>query len=351
MPSAADIQKALESGRKQAESVVKDRNKILKKRAKAIEKAQLPRRVPTPKPRHPLAAGVPTPSSPPAVQRPAPVPPPPPPPGTVPFTATQDLGPQGHSTLIAEGDSWFDYPGDDVLRVLEDHHGYEVESVAHWGDRVEEMAYTDGQLDALTRLIEKVLRNGRKPRAILLSGGGNDIAGEEFGMLLNHASSPVGGLNESIVKGVIDERISLAYVEIISRVTRVCELRIGARTPILIHGYDYPVPDGRGFFGGWWFLPGPWLEPGFREKGFGVLQERILITKTLIDRFNSMLQSLVSMQDFEHVRYVNLRNTLAVSDDSDEYGPDWANELHPTPRGFEKVTDKFAAVLAGLPVE
>jgi hypothetical protein len=48
---------------------------------------------------------------------------------------------------------------------------------------------------------------------------------------------------------------------------------------------DPPIPvlDGRGFLGGWWFLPGPWLEPGFREKGFARLPERITLAKQLID--------------------------------------------------------------------
>jgi hypothetical protein len=68
--------------------------------------------------------------------------------------------------LVAEGDSWFDYPMTDALRVLEDQFGYDVESVAHRGDRVEDMAYGDGQLEELTRTIEKLLRRRIEPRAL-----------------------------------------------------------------------------------------------------------------------------------------------------------------------------------------
>src|SRR4029450_5736469 len=145
--------------------------------------------------------------------------------------------------LVAEGDSWFDYPFVDVLSVLEDDYGYDIESVAHKGDRVEDMAYEGGQLDEFTRRIEKLLRQNVIPRAILLSGGGNDVAGDEFGMLLNHAMSAKAGLNEQGVAGVVDERVRLAYVFIVSAVTKVCELRVGRRIPILLHGYDYAVPD------------------------------------------------------------------------------------------------------------
>jgi hypothetical protein len=38
--------------------------------------------------------------------------------------------------LLAMGDSWFDYPFCDVLKVL-DAHGYDIESAAHHGDRIE----------------------------------------------------------------------------------------------------------------------------------------------------------------------------------------------------------------------
>jgi lysophospholipase L1-like esterase len=248
--------------------------------------------------------------------------------------------------LVAEGDSWFDYPLNDVLRMLEDNHAYDVESVAHKGDRVEDMAYGRGQLEELTRRLEKLLRRGVVPKAILLSGGGNDVAGDEFAVLLNHTRSAIRGLNEQVVAGVIDERVKFAYLTILSAVTAVCEDRIGRPLPILVHGYDYPVPDGRGFLGGLLLLPGPWLEPGFRAKGFDDLPERIELAKELIDRFNARVKGVAAMPEFPHVKYVDIRGTLSVGPDYKKW---WANELHPTKRGFERVTDRFAAALATLP--
>ncbi|MBN2463454.1 MAG: SGNH/GDSL hydrolase family protein [Dehalococcoidia bacterium] len=248
--------------------------------------------------------------------------------------------------LVAEGDSWFNYPWHDVLKELEDCYGYDVESVAHYGDPIEEMAYGGGQLDELTRRIEKLLRRRVTPKAVLLSGGGNDVAGADFGMLLNHEQSPIFGLNLSILEGVINQRIRTAYITILSAVTSVCEQRIGNVIPILVHGYDYPVPDGRGFLGGWGFLPGPWLEPGFREKGYNELTQRIGLAHELIERFNLMIKDLVKLPPFQHVHYVDLRNVLQTGN---EYKDWWANELHPTERGFHTIAEKFAATLASLP--
>jgi len=307
--------KALEVGRQEAEKALKRRSAALRRRAAAVRKPRVARR--------PVA------------------------PTAVDERLRRAVGsPATAGVLVAEGDSWFDYPFNDILSLLEDQHGYDVESVAHKGDRVEEMAYGGGQLDELTRRLEKLLRQGVVPRAILLSGGGNDVAGDEFGMLLNHAASAIAGLNDQVVTGVIDQRVRLAYVTILNAITHVCQARLGRTLPILMHGYDYPVPDGRGFLGGWWFLPGPWLEPGFREKGFARLPARITLAKELIDRFNAQLHAVASLSVFPHVTYVDLRGTLSVGAD---YRTWWDNELHPTRVGFERVTQRFADALAALP--
>jgi len=252
-------------------------------------------------------------------------------------------GAMGSTVLVAEGDSWFDYPMNDVLKSLEDDHDFDVESVAHRGDRIESMAYDDGQLDDFVRRIEKLKARGVKVKAVLLSGGGNDIAGEEFGMLLNHARSPTPGLNAKVVEGVLQDRILPAYATILAAVTQACEGMMDQKVPILIHGYDHPVPDGRGFLGGWGPLPGPWLAPGFETKRYDLLQPRVKMMKDLIDQFNEMVKGIAGMAPFAHVRYVDLRGSLSNGADYKRW---WGNELHPTGRGFEMVAGRFAQVIA-----
>jgi hypothetical protein len=73
--------------------------------------------------------------------------------------------------------------------------------------------------------------------------------------------------------------------------------------------------------------------------------------KTLIDRFNAMLQTVA--KDFANVHYVDLRGTLS---NGANYKAFWANELHPTgdtffgdKDGFLAVAKKFEAVLSQLP--
>lgn len=247
--------------------------------------------------------------------------------------------------LIAEGDSWFDYPMQDVLRLLEDDYLFDVESVAHRGDCVEDMAHSEGQFEEFARRLEKLLRDAKVPRAILLSGGGNDIAGDEFAILLNQAASTLPPLNEDIVRGVIDVRLKEAYVSLISGLTAIAKSYLGRPVPIVTHGYDYPIPDGRGFLGGWWKLPGPWLKPGFQRKGHGDQKKNTLVIAQLIDRFNTMLASLSALPEFAHVHYLDLRGTLKHDG---TYKKHWANEMHPNATGFDLVTKKFANVIDEL---
>jgi hypothetical protein len=240
--------------------------------------------------------------------------------------------------LIAEGDSWFDYPGTDILDALE-QSAYNVESVARAGDRVEMMAFGRGQLDGFAAAVEKIIGNGNTPKAILLSGGGNDIAGDEFGFLINHAGSPKQGFNDSVVRGVIEERVRDAYEWIIRTITDLCQKTLKQKVRIILHGYGYPIPDGVGVLGGWGPLPGPWLRPGFIEKGFDSLAQNTDMMHTLMDRFNNMVKSVAA--DFDHVRYVDLRNVLPATKTL------WANELHPKATGFKLAAKEIQNAIEG----
>jgi hypothetical protein len=197
--------------------------------------------------------------------------------------------------LVAVGDSWFDYPFSDVLEKLEETYHYTVESVAHKGETAEEMAYDSGQLDKLARL-----------RVALIS----------------------------LASGV---------TELTRRVLAQAEA-----TAVLIHGYDYPVPDGRGYLGGFWPFPGPWLEPGFRRKGYLDLAERCRAMEPLIDRFNAVLSGIAGGPGLEHSRHVDLRGVLSSALAGRAYKAWWNDELHPTQKGLAAVAGRFDAAISGL---
>lgn len=250
--------------------------------------------------------------------------------------------------VVAEGDSWFDYPRVNVLKVLRRQHQYRTESVARNGDTLESMAYDNAQLSELCDKLYELRDLDVKPKAILLSGGGNDLAGPEFAMLLNHANSGLPPVSEEMVDYVIETRLQAAVASLLSGVTEISTKIWGEPIPILIHGYDYPTPDGRGYEFLLFTLSGPWLKPSFDAKGLADLPTNRTFLRELIEKYNRMLVHVTSQ--FGHVRYVKITGTL--SDRDVDYEDDWNDELHPSRGrrgGFFKVAQEFHQVLQRLP--
>lgn len=253
------------------------------------------------------------------------------------------------AVLVAEGDSWFDYPpGMDILDHLEDD-GYHVHSVASAGATVEDMVYgpdTDqavgdffkrdpSQLAETMRYIRE-----RRPQAVLFSGGGNDIAGDELAPLLNNRNAGGDPLRTAMVDALFDGVIKEGYRVFLRMVEAEAKAQ-GRTIPVIGHGYDYPFPDGRGVinFVGFHFL-GPWLAPALNKKGYSSEEGRSIIAR-LIDRHQRTLDSLKAEFAFFHP--LDLRGTLPRR-------TDWANELHPTNKGFRRVASRFRTVLDSLDI-
>src|SRR5258706_777323 len=92
--------------------------------------------------------------------------------------------------LLAQGDSWFDYPpGTDLIDCLHSNHGHTITNIAVAGSTLNDEAYGPVpremfglpfgplQSDDPSRIAELVNRIQKdKPQALLVSAGGNDIA-------------------------------------------------------------------------------------------------------------------------------------------------------------------------------
>lgn len=255
--------------------------------------------------------------------------------------------------IVAEGDSWFAFPANNVLEDLEDLFTYDVRSAAHRGDTMESMAYLDRQHDQLARCLLRIAQEDNSPRAILISGGGNDFAGDGLRMMLNHYKSDSARrdiVDPIILHRLIHVRAKESFVRLITHINRFCANIFGRRVPILIHGYSYPVPDGRKpgpwFLGPW--MPGPWLAPAFEDKGYTDLARNTNTMRAIVTSFNEMLRSLHGGSgELTHVLYVDVLDCL--TSDLAQYQEDWNDELHPTETAFERVAQRFHQQLDGLP--
>ena len=263
--------------------------------------------------------------------------------------------------LVAEGDSWFNLPEfgplkrTDVIDELEKLN-YDVKHVANPGDTIETMAGKDQFYD----FAKKLLQLNDPPHAILLSGGGNDIPDNLKGMLNGNNSNP---LNKKEVKKVIDG-LYRAYWTLLKKINHLCAALFDQKNkiPVLIHGYAYPVPDGREFF----YLQdvdlvlfdvtglvrhGPWLQPKFEKRGYTCLKKNTKTMQKLINCFNCMLQRLdPNKNSFSHiyVQHVDVRKCLKNDLQNNSYRDHWADEFHPSKEGFKLIAKKFDKVIRGL---
>jgi hypothetical protein len=107
----------------------------------------------------------------------------------------------------------------------------------------------------------------------------------------------------------------------------------GFNGPVVVHNYDYAIPTGKGFF-----LFGKWLKaPMDLARVPSALRGPLV--RELIDRLEIMLKGLDDPS--AQVHCVDSSGTLAEDE--------WANELHPTPAGFDRIVrERWIPVVAPL---
>jgi|SRR5271165_541133 len=238
--------------------------------------------------------------------------------------------------MLAQGDSWFDYPlngnaislgSTDIIAQLQGRGTINpvIANMAHYGEAsADEMG-----LPKQERMI-RMLRDpsnwlGRgKPDAILFSAGGNDIAGNQFCIFVGYAAAGESGLNA--------ERFQKALGMVEASYNDLFAFRdlYAPGVPVFAHCYDFPLPTG---------TPagciGPWLKPSLDYAGWNFAQGTAICHQALL-AFRSMLQGLAG--DASNLFFlVDTQGVLAPSD--------WANELHPYPPGFAKLAAKFVESL------
>ncbi|NET37251.1 MAG: hypothetical protein F6K19_35370 [Cyanothece sp. SIO1E1] len=262
---------------------------------------------------------------------------------------------------IAEGDSWFDYlpawaedpvKGDLINQLNrfkeENKRKFNILRIAEAGDTLENMVLGNDldkrgrpRRNQFIRTLELVRQY--EPDFILFSGGGNDVVGEGLDAFINHAefeNGLHGGsgnrleiLREEYVDYMLNQVFKNIFEYLIGELT-------GAKSDIqiLLHGYGNAIPDGKPVIGTPAFdFIGPWMEPTFARKRIDFSKGQDIIIE-LIKQFNEMLKGVAS--NYPNVHYLDLRHIIQAGD--------WANELHLTVKGYEKVAQQYIEKLQQL---
>ncbi|HEY6873209.1 MAG TPA: hypothetical protein VI298_10835 [Geobacteraceae bacterium] len=238
--------------------------------------------------------------------------------------------------MLAHGDSWFDYPLDgnsvtlgttDVIAKLGAMGNFNpvILNLSHHGDATtDEMSLPKQQ-----RMIEALQDSDNwmgsgKPDAILFSGGGNDIAGDQFCIFLDYAMPGSTGLDAARFQRVLG-LVEASYLDLFA-----FRDKYAPGVPVYGHCYDFPIPNGVHPI-----CAGPWLKPSLDFTGWNVTQGTAIIKQALTE-FKNLLVRLAS-DPANNFKLVDTQGLLAPDD--------WANELHPYPNGFKAIAERFVDTL------
>ncbi len=229
-------------------------------------------------------------------------------------------------SILAIGDSWFWYPfpGGSLINALGPMVAPKGHNVLTLGNNgAEAFDYVNG---VYKRQVKTALKHhGTALSAVLVSGGGNDFAGfNDLRPLLkldcSNAQTPAECFEPGDEEGTLDWLMKKTLESLGLLIWRVFA-EVPVSSPVFLHNYDYARPDGRGVFGA-----SGWLKPALDDAKVPLpLQEGCI--QLIIDRFTSMLETVASGSN--RVVLIDSRGTLADTD--------WANELHPKPKGFRKL--------------
>lgn len=210
--------------------------------------------------------------------------------------------------IVAEGDSWFQYPVmlHDVIDHLMDRPELGIFCCSEAGDVISSMLPKGEFYVAIQREEAKVF---------LFSGGGNDLV-DGAGLRRFLRNLPVGS--------PVKDHFNTTYRSFMANISKQYETlfaRVTKHRPeihIICHGYSYAIPQpGKG----------KWLGKPMSEIGISDFNQQRAIVRKIVDDLNEALADTASK--FSNATYVDLRDTVPVNG--------WHDEFHPTSDWFGRV--------------
>lgn len=235
--------------------------------------------------------------------------------------------------MVSEGDSWFQHP---MIKETIDHlmKYYPIYSVGKAGQELSNYV-ASGEFN---KALEEI-----KPKYFLISGGGNDILGENMKKFL-HRYENVDICDEGLEPGRFfndNFKRTIEQIEKWYQIILDASINQDANMKIIIHGYDYIIPrkhftnlSEKGAKKGW---------VGRFLSEFGITREgdRKAISKYLIDTFNTRIIALINDKKYHgKVYFADVRDNVL--------NYEWYDEIHPDDNGFLKISGEFLQIINAI---
>ncbi|MFZ6760337.1 hypothetical protein ACO0K9_24300 [Undibacterium sp. Ji50W] len=242
-----------------------------------------------------------------------------------------------YPAILAIGDSWFWYPGNNILQALIRNKSLRtdysnIQAVGNNGALLQEYVGAGKYAAAVERNLTPDAR--KYYNVFMISGAGNDAV--DYKLALKADCSGITDPKTCLDPVGIDDflrKVSTAMGGLVHEIRWAYKDAAKQVRPIFIHGYDYPTPDGRGFDILDIPIVGPWLKPALdAAKVKNDAAFRLAVVHELIARLNAVFKTFDDWPN--NVVYIDSLGTLSSGAD---YRKDWANELHPTSSGFDKI--------------
>ena len=258
-------------------------------------------------------------------------------------SANAPMNPNEYPAILAIGDSWFWYPANNILEAIAAHPRLKdpfrhMVRIGQNGALMIDYVDLPGRPGKYAKTFADELKpiNLQYYSAVFISGAGNDSVDYKLGLNTDCTGFTTvdqcvsaDGLQRLITD--VTRNLSILMHEVLSAFHGV-----GRNPVVVMHGYDYALPDGRGFDLLGIPVTGPWLSKAMddcRVPADWAL--RCAIVRRLIDRLNTAFGQYD--QPNNDIYFVDSRGVLSGGAD---YKDDWVNELHPTRKGFDKIVDQ-----------
>jgi lysophospholipase L1-like esterase len=211
--------------------------------------------------------------------------------------------------IVVQGDSWVSFPFliQDLGKQLANH--FPTFCIGCPGDNVADMV-TSEKLDELMWSLDYT-----KADVLVLSGGGNEMIGEDFPNVLKDADPDL-GINQAKLDAKKHEVITGLRTIIDAAQSQNPNLKV------FLHSYDKPHPQ----------KGEAWLGQVLETAGIAP-QRWHHICGEIIDQYDSALQDMAAQ--YQNLTRVDLRGV------SNDVRPGWHDEIHLSSEGYANAALKF----------